>query len=91
MWSIIELGRPATGLGEHRLAARLVGAGLNLLARMGGRIYPPDLEDHRSVIADLIAALGSDEYERQRVIGCAMSFESAVALAMGDDELAIDS
>ena len=90
-WSIIELARPATGLGEHRLAARLVGAGLGVLTRMGGRIYPPDLEDHRSVVADLVAVLGSDEYERQRVIGHEMSFESAVALALGDDELPADS
>ncbi|HUF84596.1 MAG TPA: tetratricopeptide repeat protein [Acidimicrobiia bacterium] len=83
-WSVSELAGPACGLGEHELAARLIGASERAMEALDGHRYPADVAEHERVVGDVLAALGRDRFERLRAEGACLTLDEAVALALGE-------
>jgi predicted ATPase/DNA-binding winged helix-turn-helix (wHTH) protein len=82
-WTVSELAGPAAGLGEHELAARLIGASQRALEQQGGRIYPADLAEHERTVATTVDALGRERFEALCEEGRELSLDEAIALALG--------
>lgn len=82
-WSVGELAGPAAGLGEHELAARLIGASRRALEQLGGRIYPADKLEHERTASAVRAALGSERYRELSAQGRTLSLDESIALALG--------
>jgi hypothetical protein len=82
-WSVSELAGPAAGLGEHELAAQLIGGAERALEQLGSRIYPADLAEHTQVVATVIDSLGSERFDDLRRQGRLLSLDQVITLALG--------
>jgi predicted ATPase/DNA-binding winged helix-turn-helix (wHTH) protein len=82
-WSVSELAGPAAGLGEHELAAVLIGGAERALEQLGSRIYPADLEEHQRIKAQVERSLGTERFETLRNEGRALTLDQAIAVALG--------
>jgi tetratricopeptide (TPR) repeat protein len=83
-WSVGELAISSHGLGEHELAARLIGAGMRAMETLNAGRYPADVNEDERVIAGLIEHLGEDEYERLVAEGRTLTLDQAISLALGE-------
>jgi hypothetical protein len=73
----------ATERAEYERAATLVGAAETLMEEQH-MAWPPDERPHyERLLADLPAAMGTDEFERARAGGRSMATQDAVNLALG--------
>ena len=82
-FAISGLAAIATERGEHARAATLVGAAEAIMEAQQ-MAWPPDERPHyERMLADLPAAMGSDEFERARAAGRAMPPREAVTYALG--------
>jgi predicted ATPase/DNA-binding winged helix-turn-helix (wHTH) protein len=83
-WSVSELAGPALGLGEHELAARLLGASERAMETLAGARYPPDVGEHERVATELVAALGQGRFAEAYAAGAEMTLDEAIELALGE-------
>lgn len=84
-WSVHELAGPASGLGEHELAARLLGASGHAMTNLGSDRPPSDRIEDERVVAEVIEALGKERYRELATAGATLSLDQAIALALGDE------
>jgi tetratricopeptide (TPR) repeat protein len=82
-WSVSELAGPAAGLGEHELAAVLIGGSERAMEQLGSRIYPADLEEHLRITAQVSDSLGAERFEALRAEGRTLSLDQVIAVALG--------
>jgi tetratricopeptide (TPR) repeat protein len=82
-WSVGELAGPAAGLGEHELAATLIGGAERAMEQLGTRIYPADLAEHQRVTAQVNDSLGAERFEALRAEGRTLSLDQVIAIALG--------
>jgi tetratricopeptide (TPR) repeat protein len=83
-WTLNGLAAVMAAKGESVRAATLLGAASSLLQRAGGEWPPDELEQFEETIAALKGALPTNEMDRARVQGAAMSREQAVAYALSE-------
>jgi predicted ATPase/class 3 adenylate cyclase/DNA-binding CsgD family transcriptional regulator len=69
----------ASGAGDHREAARVVGAADSIRARTGIVRFKIYDADHEDTIANLREAMGDDDFEFARAEGAALSVNEAIA------------
>ena len=80
-YKVASLAATRTDRGDLERAATLIGAAEAMMEREGAA-WPPDERPHyERVLTRLPRGLGTDEFERVRAIGQAMSNDEAVAYA----------
>jgi len=83
-WTVGELAISAHGLGEHELAARLLGAATRAMQTLHAGRYPADVHEDERVIASLVERLGRAEYDRLFAEGGQLTLDQAIPLALGE-------
>ena len=81
-WCVGELAISADGLGEHELAARLIGAGTRAMETLHAGRYPADVAEDEQVVDSLVDRLGQDEFDRLVAEGRALTLDDAISLAL---------
>lgn len=82
-YAFIGLGRVAAAQGRTATAARLLGAGMDILNREGKAVVPLLRPEVERVIAEAQAALSADGYAAAAAAGVGISTQSAIALVEG--------
>ena len=83
---LASLAGPLSKLGEPYKAARLMGASATLFSKIGIKHQPADLPEIARYEADTRAQLDDAAFEAAWAEGQAMTLDSAIAYALGNDE-----
>ena len=79
--AIIGIGAVAAARGQHKRAARLIGAGDRLIEEIGAGLWPADARERECDLAVIRDAIGSDALAEEIAAGRDLTLEAALQLA----------